>query len=59
MSRLFAPAISSQSRPTLAVAAGASMSWLLAFIAKWRAARSADRLRRVQDIVNKGLSAIE
>ena len=32
---------------------------LLRFFARWRAARRAARKRRIQDIVNKGLSAIE
>ncbi len=35
------------------------MSWLLALIASWRTAQKAARLRRIQDITNKGLSAVE
>jgi hypothetical protein len=37
----------------------ATMSWLLAIITKWRAARRAARLNRIRQIVSKGLSAIE
>jgi hypothetical protein len=35
------------------------MSTLLTFFARWRAARNAARMRRIQQIINKGLSAIE
>jgi hypothetical protein len=35
------------------------MSWLLALIAKWRAARRAAHLIRIQQTLSKGLSAIE
>jgi hypothetical protein len=38
---------------------GAAMSWLLAFIAKWRAARRAAHLIRIQRITRRGLSAID
>lgn len=37
----------------------AAMSRLFAFIARWQAARRAARLRRIQEIASKGLSAIE
>jgi len=37
----------------------AAMSRLLGFIARWRIARRAARLRRIQQIARKGLSAIE
>ena len=36
-----------------------TMARLLGFFARWRAARTAARNRRIQDIVRKGLSAIE
>ena len=35
------------------------MSWLLAFITRWRAARRAAHLIRIQRIVSRGLSAID
>jgi hypothetical protein len=35
------------------------MSWLLALIAKWHAARRAAYLIRIQRITRKGLSAID
>jgi hypothetical protein len=37
----------------------AAMSWLFATIVRWRAARRAAHLGRIQRIVSKGLSAIE
>jgi hypothetical protein len=37
----------------------AAMSRLFAFIARWQAARRTARLRCIQQIASKGLSAIE
>jgi hypothetical protein len=38
---------------------GVTMPRLLALFARWRAARRAARLRRIQHIVDKGLSVID
>ena len=35
------------------------MSWAVAFISRWLAARRAARLLRVRQILGKGLSAME
>jgi hypothetical protein len=37
----------------------ATLSWLLALLDRWRAARRAARLRRIQHIIARGISAIE
>jgi hypothetical protein len=36
-----------------------AMPWFLASLGRWRAARRAAHLERIQKIVSKGLSAIE